>query len=183
MNLQFTCQIALVKRFPQVAGEIHVPNTELAGLEQNTRLLFGSGCNTQCARVGLSPRAGQPPGQGLHLPALGDVTCKSPRLGDAGSVPPAVPGHASLQSGPCPLSPCAYSEHSGHTRCQGLGAWLLKPTFSTQSGGGCEGGRKKKKCGEAAQCWHALKADSFAPDVLNHMWRSVCGQMLLETDC
>ena len=46
VNLQFTCQRALVKRFPQVAGEIRAPNTELlvptAGMEQSTHLLFGS---------------------------------------------------------------------------------------------------------------------------------------------
>lgn len=51
-----------------------------------------------------------------------------------------------------------------------------------RSDNGCEDG-SKKKCGEPARCWHALKADSLDPDVLNHMWRSVCGQMPFETDC
>lgn len=41
----------------------------------------------------------------------------------------------------------------------------------------------RKKRVQPAESWHALKACSFSPDVLNHMWRSVCGQILFETDC
>lgn len=59
---------------------------------------------------------------------------------------------------------------------------VLEPGFYTCSDNGREDG-SKKKCREPARCWHALKADSLGPDVLNHMWRSVCGQMLFETDC
>lgn len=33
---------------------------------------------------------------------------------------------------------------------------------------------------EETRCWHALKAASAGPDVLNHMWRSVCGQICLK---
>lgn len=141
------------------------------------------GSDTWCTRSGVSPHAGLPPGQGSHLPSLGDVMYKSLQLGNAGNVPPAIPGCAPLQSRRCPLSPRAYSQHRARVRCQGLRARLLEPPFCARPDNGCEDGRKEKKRGEAAQCWHALKADSFTPDVLNHMWRSVCGQMLLETDC
>lgn len=72
-------------------------------------------------------------------------------------------------------------QHGQIVRTSELGFSSLFSTHSLRMDVKMEGGRRN--VGKAAWCWHALKADSFAPDVLNHMWRSVCGLMLLEADC
>lgn len=78
------------------------------------------GCNMQCACFGMTPHAGPPPGQESHLLSLGDAMYKSLQLGNAGDVPPAIPGRAPLQSRRCPLSLRACSKYRARVYCQGL---------------------------------------------------------------
>lgn len=90
VNFQFTCQIALVKRFPRVAGEIQALNRELVptAAVKHAPPFRVCGCDMQRARFGTTPHAGPSAGQESHLPSLGDVMYKSRQWGECAASSP-----------------------------------------------------------------------------------------------
>lgn len=181
-NSQFTCQIAVVGRLLWVPEEMVVLIRDLvhaAGTERSTRLLFGSvDAISSVQALARVPQAGLPPGQGSHPLSLGNVAlshCSSAMQGMCHQQSLTVPFS---RAGSAALPTCSWQTQA---MMRFRTPNLASPALQSDNGMKMEG--RRRNFGEAAQCWRALKADSFAPDVLNHMWRSVCGQMLLETDC